>query len=63
MKHKIDPIVEFMDLENSENAVEWMNENGKIKDIDKLHIFLNETFDDPLHYILEMFNDYLESSN
>ena len=57
-----DPIVDFLDLEFSEGAVEWMEENGKIKDIDKLHQYLTETFEDPLYYILQNFNDYLEEN-
>jgi len=56
---KTEPIVEFFDLEFSEGAVEWMDENGKIKDIDKLHRYMTESFKDPLYYILQTFNDYL----
>ena len=54
-----DPIVEFLDLDFSEGAVEWMDKNGKIKDIDKLHTYLNEAFEDPVYYLLQNFNDYL----
>jgi hypothetical protein len=59
---KNDPIVDFFDLEYSEFAMEWMDENGKIKDVEKLHRYLNETFDDPLMYVLSTFNEYLEQS-
>ena len=54
-----DPIVEFFDLEFSEGAVEWIDENGKIKDIDKLHRYMTEAFKDPLYYVLQTFNEYL----
>jgi hypothetical protein len=57
-----DPIVDFLDLEFSEGAIEWMKKNGKITDIDKLHYYLTETFDDPLFYILQTFNEYLEEN-
>ena len=63
MKNQIDPIVELFDVDNSELANEWMNENGKIKDIDKFHKYLIETFDDPLYYILQSVNEYLAESN
>ena len=56
-----DPIVEFLDLDFSEGAVEWMDKNGRIKDIDKLDTYLKETCGDPVFYLLQTFNDYLEN--
>ena len=55
----MEPLVEYLDLDFSEFATEWMDENGKIKDLEKLHKYLTETFDDPLKYMLEMFNEHL----
>ena len=60
---KINKLVDLLDLEQSEWAVEWMEKNGKIKDIEKLQKYLEEEFVDPLGYILETMNDYLESIN
>jgi hypothetical protein len=60
---KINKLVDLLDLEQSEWAVEWMEKNGKIKDIEKLQKYLEEEFVDPLGYILETMNDYLESNN
>ena len=54
-----EPIVELFDLEMSENAVEWMDNHGKIRDIKKFHRYLTETFEDPLLYVLEHYNEYL----
>ena len=62
MKNQIDPIVEIFDLENSECANEWMYDNGKIKDIEKFHKYLTETFENPLYYVLETMNEYLIES-
>lgn len=63
MKKSTDPIVELFDLENSENAVEWMDDNGKITDIEKFHKFLTETYEDPLYYVLETLNEYFIEQN
>jgi hypothetical protein len=60
---KNNKLVDLLDLEQSEWAVEWMEKNGKIKDIEKLQKYLEEEFVDPLGYILETMNDYLESIN
>ena len=57
-----EPIVELFDLEMSENAVEWMDNHGKIRDIKKFHWYLTETFEDPLLYVLEHYNSYLVES-
>ena len=63
MNYEKKPIVELFDLEMSENAVEWMDNHGKIRDIEKFHRYLTETFQDPLRYVLEHFNDSLKEGN
>lgn len=62
MKQK-EPIVEFFSLEGSQLACEWMDENGNIYDIKKFARYLNETFNNPLEYVLETFNDALKEGN
>lgn len=57
---KIDPIVEHFDLEHSETAVEWMDDHGKIRDIEKFRHYLTDTFIDPLGYVLEHYQHFLE---
>ncbi len=55
----MEPLIEYLCLEDSEWAVEWMEDNGKIRDLEKLQRYLEEEFQDPLGYILEWINEHL----
>jgi len=58
----MEPIIEYLCPEDCEWALEWMEDNGKIRDLEKLQRYLEEEFQDPLKYILEWINEHLYES-
>ncbi len=59
LNENMEPLIEYLRLEDCEWAVEQMEDNGKIRDIEKLQRYLEEEFQYPLKYILEWINEHL----
>ena len=49
--------VDYFDFDNSEWAMEYEDENGKIETIEDMVNYFNDVFDTPVQYLKELFED------
>ena len=49
--------VEYFDFDNSEWAMEYQDENGKIETIEDMVDYFNDVFDTPVEYLKDLFED------